>query len=139
MIQIRDYQTSDYEGLKANLEAAHMFDPEWDTKDNLKRKLAKYPGSILVAVDDGTVVGNVYIVGDNFQTIIFRLAVKEDYRKQGIGSRLMDEAERRMKENGINHVALLVREGEEKTVAWYKKRGYYPAGSRHQVMHKKLF
>ncbi len=104
MIQIKDYQLIDYEGLKANLQAADMFNANWDNQGNLERKLAKHPGSILVATDDGNIVGNVYIVGDDFQMLIFRLAVREDYREQGIGGVLMDEAERRIKEKRIDHV-----------------------------------
>jgi len=127
---------SDYEGLMENLEAPNMFNPDIDSRENLENKTTKYPGSILVAVEGRCVVGDVYIIPDPWQAFIFRLAVLPDYRRKRVGTLLMDEAERRIKELGIKEISLFVREENTGAIAMYEKRRYVSWRRKHQGMHK---
>ena len=73
----------------------------------------------LISVDDkinGIVVYNLFYDRVEIEYII----VPEEYRKQGIGSKLLSEIE---KEN-INNVTLEVRKSNMTAINFYKKNGY---------------
>jgi len=73
-----------------------------------------------------------------WNSFIFRLAVRKDSRKIGIGSKLMEESERLLKEKGVKEIALFVKHGNEKLIDYYKKIGYTPSDYLHQCMWKEL-
>lgn len=80
-IIIRNYRDSDYENVKFNLQEGALFDPIKDTKENLKIKNKRNPGSIIVATINKKVVGNIFIVEDGWVAYLFRLAVYTNCRK----------------------------------------------------------
>ncbi len=123
-IHIRDYADSDYEDVRKNLEDGALFDADWDSRENLTHKIERNPGSIIVAIADHEVIGNVYIVEDGWAAFIFRLAVRKPYRRRGIATMLLKEAEKRLAEKGVKEVALLVRNEEDELKSFYGKRGY---------------
>ncbi len=122
MVEIRPYTDADYEAVKRNLEEGGLFSSSIDTREILHAKSEIHQPSILVAAVKEEVVGNVYIVEDRWSSFIFRLAVRNDWRRQGIGSLLMEEAERRLREKGIKNIALFVRNNEQDLIEYYKKK-----------------
>ena len=138
MIEIRSYKDEDYEEVKINLEDGGLFDESLDTKEVLKSKIKSNPDSILVAVVDKQIVGSVYLIQDLWSSFIFTLAVRKEFRERGIGSKLMEESERILKEKGIKDVALFVREGHKELIDYYQKRGYAPMSTLHHGMYKEL-
>lgn len=137
MVMIRDYQDSDYEEVRQNLLNGGLFYELSDTRDNLRRKSERDPESIIVAEYDHAVVGNVFFVEDGWMPWIFRLAVRKEYRERGIGSLLMDEAEKRLKARGYQLIGFFVNEQEPEAQEWYTKRGSF-SGGRYRFMGKKL-
>lgn len=71
----------------------------------------------------GTVVDQV--TGDR-QSYILMLYVKPDHRRQGIGSALMDWAERWAKKRGDRAIGLHVFITNQPAVNFYEKLGYFP-------------
>ena len=138
MIETRFYTDADYEAVKRNLEEGNLFDPTIDTRETLWAKLVDNPQSILVASVNGNVVGSVYILQDRRSSFIFRLAVQTDYRKQGVGRRLVEEAESILRRKGIRDVALWVREDHQELQEYYKRLGYTPTAVSHRCMHKEI-
>ena len=138
MVEIRDYTNADYEAVRTNLVDGNLFNPDKDTREVLNSKIKASPGSILVAAIDGQVVGNVYLLQDSWNSFIFRLAVRKDFRKQGIGSLLMKEAENRLKSAGTAAISLFIREDDSELRYYYTKRGYEPMEHFHRFMHKRL-
>lgn len=139
MIQIRDYKPSDYQSLKVILEENKMYDPDLDAENTLQRKIETSPGSILVAEDNSQVVGGVYILFDHWQSFIFRLSVRKDSQRQGIGAKLMEEAESRLRRQGAKSVALWVRLEELSHLArHYENLGYKPSPREHKCFWKAL-
>jgi len=57
-------------------------------------------------------------------SMIFHLGVHPEYRQQGIASKLMDEAEGRLKSYGTRIITLFVDEENDKAIGLYKKRGW---------------
>jgi ribosomal-protein-alanine N-acetyltransferase len=61
---------------------------------------------------------------------IHNVAVAPDSRRQGIGSALLAEAERRLLENGIDNLFLEVRESNTAAISVYKNSGFEIIGRR---------
>lgn len=127
-IKIRSYVDSDYPQVKKNLTDGGLFLKNWDTRKNLARKILLNPNSILVATIDKQVLGNIYIVEDGWSAKIARLCVQEEQRNRGIGSMLLTEAEKILKEKGKKEIALYVDEDNLNLKNFYKKRGYFLGG-----------
>jgi|SRR3989344_851156 len=123
-VTIRSYTPSDYPSVKQNLIEGNLFYEEMDGEKRLEEKILRNPDSILVAELEGVVVGNVYMVEDGWGPFIYRLAVKKSQRGKGIDSRLMEEAEKRLKEKGYREVHLNVDESDSELKEYYAKRGY---------------
>ncbi|MEK6903213.1 MAG: GNAT family N-acetyltransferase [Nanoarchaeota archaeon] len=138
MIEIRPYASADYEALKINLEESDLFNPAIDTREILESKIEANPASILVAVVNDEVAGNVYIIEDQWSSFIFRLAVRKGFRRRGIGQTLMEEAEKRLRQKGIKEVALFVRDTHQELQDYYIKLGYTPMNVSHKCMYKNL-
>jgi ribosomal-protein-alanine N-acetyltransferase len=90
------------------------------------------PELFLVAIVDGEVVG--YVMGEIEENEEMRvghvvnIAVSEEYRRKGIGTRLMEEMERRFQALGAKRVRLEVREANGGARAFYKYLGYRETG-----------
>lgn len=76
-------------------------------------------GEIVFDESDGELVGYVFIKMDEERGFIFNLFVKDVYRRQGIGGRLLDDAIR--KYDGYD---LLVDAGNNIAIVMYEKRGF---------------
>ena len=125
MVQIRAYQKTDYSAVKVILEEAKLFDEIWDSEANLLGMMDIDRESILVAIDDKTVLGNIYIVpfGDRV-AFLFRLAVKKEYRNQGIASELIRKVEELLKKKGFIEVGLYVNSAHKDLHAFYQIRNF---------------
>ena len=131
------YEDSMYESLVRLLQDNKLYDEVWEARENLQRKITRDPQSILVALDDTVLVGCVFIMEDGWNGFVWRLCVAKDYRKQGIGSLLMQRAESILKERGLKEVCLLVDPPNTELKSWYQKRDYIQASDR-TFMYKKL-
>lgn len=136
-LQIRAYASSDYPRVRRNLLEGNIFDQEMDAEERLSEKISRDPESILVATIDNKIVGNVFIVEDGWAAFVFRLAVVKEYRNRGIGKRLMQEAEERIRKKGYNELHILVHTDETELQGYYEKLGYLK-GNKYQWMYKSL-
>ncbi len=59
---------------------------------------------------------------------IVSIAVDPALRRQGIGSRLLEESLERVRRAGVRRVHLMVREGSEGAIAFYERHGFRRAG-----------
>ena len=127
MAKIRCYKDSDYQDVKANLQEGNLYNPDCDKRESLREKIKTDPNSIIVAVVDEKVVGNIYVVAEPWCAFIFRLAVRKSYRKSGIGSLLLKEAERKLAKTGVKWVSVFVDDNNSQLKKYYSKRQYEPA------------
>ena len=136
-IIIKFYEDSLYEEVIKILQEGNLYDETWEARENLKRKIERDPQSILVAVDNNTIIGCVFIVEDGWNGFIWRLCVKESHRKKGVGLLLMQKAEEIIKQRGIKESSIFVDPKNETLQEWYKKQNYIKA-SNWTFMYKKL-
>ena len=55
--------------------------------------------------------------------MLWRLNVIPEYRKTGLGKKLVDEVNRRARKRGFTQVHFTVHEEQERLREWYKKQG----------------
>ena len=125
MIEYRLASKKDFKGVQ-KLENECFLNPY--SSEDLKYEFYKNPiNKIVVATDEGKIVGFIdYLVTFNSATIM-QVAVTEDYRKRGIGTQLLSEMEKFFPQEGediVENVTLEVRESNEKAIALYTKNGY---------------
>ena len=95
-----------------------------DTPAEIEKKLARDPDLFLVAEADGRIVGSVIGGFDGRRGIVYHLAVAAAYRGHGIGSRLMDELESRLRAKGCLKCYLLVTTDNPEAEIYYQQRGW---------------
>ena len=79
-----------------------------DSKEGIKRFLDRNPQTCFVALEDQTVAGVIIAGHDGRRGYIYHTAVHPQHRHKGIASKLVDEALKALKEQGINKTALVV-------------------------------
>ncbi|HWV77559.1 MAG TPA: GNAT family N-acetyltransferase [Isoptericola sp.] len=88
--------------------------------------LRRDPDSLLVAEHDGAVVGTVIAGWDGWRAHLYRLAVDPDTRGQGVGRRLVEAAEARLRALGaVRFDAMVLTENALGAAAW-SALGYRP-------------
>jgi ribosomal protein S18 acetylase RimI-like enzyme len=79
-----------------------------DDADGVEVLLTRSPGSLILAVDDGTIVGSVIAGWDGWRGTLYRLAVAPTHRRRGVATALVDEAERCLRRHGVRRMHLIV-------------------------------
>lgn len=95
-----------------------------DTPVEIEKKIARDPDLFLVAECDGKIVGSVIGGYDGRRGLIYHLAVDAAFRGQGIGSRLMDDVESRLRGKGCLKCYLLVAHDNYEVESYYEQRGW---------------
>jgi ribosomal protein S18 acetylase RimI-like enzyme len=81
-------------------------------------------GALLVAVEDGAVVGAVIVGFDGWRGNFYRLAVAPSHRRRGIGRRLVAAGEERLRALGAPRVTALVAFDDEDAGGFWEAVGY---------------
>jgi len=123
-VKIRSFLPADEPALIRLWQRCGLTRPWNDPKKDIERKRAVRPDLLLVATDEGALVGAVMAGYDGHRGWINYLAVDPDARRRGLGRALMEEAERRLLAEGCPKVNLQVRAGNEGVVAFYERLGY---------------
>jgi ribosomal protein S18 acetylase RimI-like enzyme len=94
-------------------------------EDDIDRKLAVQRELFFVAESDSKIVGSAMAGFDGHRGWVYYVAVHPDYRRQGIGTALMETVEESLKAIGCPKLNLQIREGNEEVEAFYKRLGYH--------------
>lgn len=97
-----------------------------DTPEEIEKKLRRDPDLFLVAERDDEIIGSVIGGYDGRRGLLYHLAVSEPFRSQGIGSRLMQEVESKLRDKGCLKCYLLVTEDNAEVEPYYRSRGWQP-------------
>lgn len=100
-------------------------DLQWTYTPARIRKILRDPTkNIIVALRQNTLLGFAIMSYDNFQANLDLIAVKPDYRREGIGDYLVEWLEAAAVAAGITFVYVQVRQSNKIAVGFYKQRGY---------------
>lgn len=111
----------------ARLEA-ECFSQPW-SENALSEELKNENSHFLAAVSD-RVLGYIGVQEICGEAYITNVAVFGEYRKEGIGRKLLNEACSGAKERGCEFITLEVRESNSAAIALYESEGFEKAGVR---------
>ncbi len=95
-----------------------------DTPEEIQKKIDHNPELFLLAEIDHQLVGTLMGGFDGRRGLIYHLAVSPLFRRQGIGSMLMNEMENRFKSRGCLKCYLMVTKDNVEAMRYYELRGW---------------
>jgi ribosomal protein S18 acetylase RimI-like enzyme len=125
MIQIRSYVPFDEQEVVNLWQQVFPGAPAHNKPQNdIRMKLGVQPELFFIATDDDRVVGSAMAGFDGHRGWVYYVAVHPEYRRKGIGTALMKQAETALKENGCPKLNLQIRADNHAVQAFYEARGY---------------
>lgn len=126
-IHIRPFNQLDYASVRKNLENAGLFYEPMDSLEMYTR-LLEDGNMIFVAEAEGRIVGSILVL-KSWGPFIFRLAVSEKVRNQGVGALLAQKGEEFLIQLGQPEVHILVDLNDAELQEYYTKRGFDSGGA----------
>ena len=99
-----------------------------DDLSGVRTLIERDPDALLLAVDGERIVGTVVAGFDGWRCHLYRLAVAQDRRREGIGRALLDAAHRRFEALGGRRADAMVLERNETGRAAWSAAGYLREG-----------
>jgi ribosomal protein S18 acetylase RimI-like enzyme len=124
-MEIRPYNETDEKEVAKLWREVFPGSPAWNKPESdIKRKLKIQRELFFVAIIDKAIIGTAMAGYDGHRGWVYYVAVKPEYRRQGIGEALMKRVEQGLKQIGCPKLNLQVRADNDAVVAFYEKLGY---------------
>jgi ribosomal protein S18 acetylase RimI-like enzyme len=124
-MEIRPYQAADFNGLDALWREAFPDDPPRNrAAQSVPAKLALNDDLLFVAVEDDQVIGSIMAGYDGHRGWLYSVAVRQDAKRRGIGTGLVQTAEAALRRLGCAKINLQVRSTNAAVIAFYKGLGF---------------
>jgi ribosomal protein S18 acetylase RimI-like enzyme len=108
--------------LWAGARSGHASTP--DRLDEVQRLITESPAALLIAERNGEIVGALIAAWDGWRGNMYRLAVHDGYRREGIGLALTRAGEDYLRERGARRVTALVAFDDEAAGGFWESAGY---------------
>ena len=96
-----------------------------DSREDVTRFIRRNPTTSVVArAEDGNIVGSILCGSDGRQGALYHVCVAEEYRRRGIGTRMVGYCMEKLKEMGINKVALIAFASNDAGNAFWRQIGW---------------
>lgn len=95
-----------------------------DSRDDVERLIADSPAALLVAERGDEIVGALIAGWDGWRGNMYRLAVREDHRREGIGIALTRAGEEYLHGCAARRITALVAFDDELAGAFWESAGY---------------
>jgi len=123
-MNIRQYDQRDEDNVVQLWTDCGLVVPWNDPRRDIQRKLAVQPEMFLVASSGDRIIGTVMAGYDGHRGWINYLAVHPEQRRSGLGKRMMDEAEKRLRAVGCPKINLQVRSTNAAVIEFYNRIGF---------------
>lgn len=125
-MNLRPMTPADYAGVYALwLSCAGMgLNDVDDSEEGIARYLRRNPSTSFVAEENGVICGAILAGHDGRRGFIYHTAVHPDYRRQGVGTALVNAALHALKAEGISKAALVVFSRNEAGNAFWARQGF---------------
>lgn len=104
-----------------------------DSREQFAQQLTTGVQTVIGVRVNQRLIGVVLTTHDGRKGWINRLAVHPDYRRQGLGQRLIVEAEHMLHDQGMQIIAALIEDENEASLALFAQAGYADYPSLHYV------
>ena len=121
---IRPYQPQDETTVVQLWLQCNLVVPQNNPERDIRRKLQVNPEWFLVGILGGHIVATCMAGYEGHRGWINYLAVSPHHRRQGIGRRIMEEAEKRLSAAGCPKINLQVRKTNRAVIQFYERIGY---------------
>ena len=121
---IRSYRPQDEAAVVQLWLQCNLVVPQNNPRRDIQRKLQVNPEWFLVCVMGGHIVATCMAGYEGHRGWINYLAVSPHHRRQGIGRKIMEEAEKRLRSAGCHKINLQVRETNRDVIKFYERIGY---------------
>ena len=105
-------------------QSRRALNPVDDSREGIDRYLQRNPNTCFAAIMDDRIVGVILSGHDGRRGIIHHLCVHPDYRRMGIASHLVAQAEEALKQEGIQKIFGLVFKDNDVANMFWEKQGY---------------
>lgn len=102
-----------------------------DSREEIERFLQRNPTTSVVARVDGEMAGSILCGSDGRQGYLYHVCVRESFRRQGIGTRMVGFCMQRLREEGINRIALIAFPRNDAGNAFWKTIGWKMSGANY--------
>ena len=125
-VQILPMREEDYDEVRALWMTIRGFGIRAldDSREDIARFIRRNPTTSVVARMDGRVVGSILCGSDGRQGALYHVCVAREYRRQGIGTRMVGHCMERLREMGINKVALIAFANNDAGNAFWRQIGW---------------
>jgi len=122
-LAVRAYREPDEPAVLALWASA--FGAHWsDPRDEIRWKLARQRDLFLVGELDGGVVATAMGGYDGHRGWLYKLAVATEHRRRGVGRRMVEELETRLRALGCRKLNLQIFGTNRGVVAFYERLGF---------------
>ena len=125
-VQILPMREEDYDEVRALWMTIRGFGIRAldDSREDVTRFIRRNPTTSVVARADGRIVGSILCGSDGRQGALYHVCVARAYRRQGIGTRMVGCCMERLREMGINKVALIAFANNDGGNAFWRRIGW---------------
>ena len=121
---IRSFQISDEPDVIDLWHRCNLVVPQNDPKKDIAMKFQVQPEFFLVGVISNRIVSTIMSGYDGHRGWIYYLAVDPDFQKNGIGHRMVEEVESKLRKLGCSKINLQVRNSNKSVIAFYEHIGF---------------
>ena len=125
-IQILPMAEADYDAVRALWMTIRGFGIRAldDSREDVVRFIRRNPTTSVVARADGRIVGAILCGSDGRQGALYHVCVAREYRRRGIGTRMVGYCMERLREMGINKVSLIAFVNNDAGNAFWNQIGW---------------
>ena len=95
-----------------------------DSREDVTRFIRRNPTTSVVARLDGKVIGSILCGSDGRQGSLYHVCVASEYRRQGIGTRMVGACMQALRDMGINKVGLIAFTRNDAGNAFWQQIGW---------------
>lgn len=95
-----------------------------DSREGVRRFLRRNPTTSVVAVQNGTIIGNILCGHDGRTGCFYHVCVAPGYRKHGVGCRMVRAAIEALEKEGVSKVSLIAFKNNEVGNAFWQGIGW---------------
>jgi ribosomal protein S18 acetylase RimI-like enzyme len=123
-VDLREADGSDLADVLTLWRTSDAAESATDDEASLEQLLVHPTSALLLAVDDGAVLGTLIVTWDGWRGGFYRLVVAPGARRKKVASALVADGERRLREAGCRRISILALRGHDHAAGFWTAVGY---------------